>query len=110
MQKDRLAEAVRRSIVENKLVLPEETVVVGVSGGADSVCLLRILVSLRERLDITVHVAHLNHLLRGAESEGDARYVSRLAKKLGVLATIEARDVRPTRQRTACRWKTPPAR
>jgi len=73
--------------------LPEETVVVGVSGGADSVCLLRILVSLRESLHITVHVAHLNHLLRGAESEGDARYVSRLAKKLGLMATIESRDV-----------------
>ncbi len=67
---------------------------VGVSGGADSVCLLHILVNLRERLDITVHVAHLNHLLRGDESEGDARYVSRLAKRLGVAATIESRDVR----------------
>ena len=67
---------------------------VGVSGGADSVCLLHILVSLGERLDVTVHVAHLNHLLRGAESDGDARYVSRLAKRLGVAATIESRDVR----------------
>ena len=93
-QNHQLVEAVHRFIVRNRLLLPEETVVVGVSGGADSVCLLRILVSLRERLDITVHVAHLNHQLRGAESKGDARYVSRLAKKLGVPATIEARDVR----------------
>ena len=89
-----LAEAVHRFIVRNGLVRPKETVVVGVSGGADSVCLLHILVGLRERLDITVHVAHLNHLLRGAESEGDARYVSRLARKLGVAATIESRDVK----------------
>ena len=89
-----LAEAVHRFVVRNDLVHPKETVVVGVSGGADSVCLLRILVCLQERLDIMVHVAHLNHLLRGAESEGDARYVSRLATKLGLTATVESRDVK----------------
>ena len=66
----------------------------GVSGGADSVCLLHILAGLQEKLGITVRVAHLNHMLRGAESDGDARYVSRLAKKLGVAATIEKRDVK----------------
>ena len=93
-QNNQLAEAVHRFVVRNSLVRAKETVVVGVSGGADSVCLLHILVSLRERLDIKVHVAHLNHLLRGAESDGDAKYVSRLAKKLGVAVTIESRDVR----------------
>jgi tRNA(Ile)-lysidine synthase len=91
---NQLAEAVHRFIVRNNLVCPKETVVVGVSGGADSVCLLHILVGLREKLDISVHAAHLNHMLRGAESDGDARYVSRLAKRLGVPVTIESRDVR----------------
>jgi tRNA(Ile)-lysidine synthase len=94
MQKDKIAESVRRYILRNELVLPEEMVVVGVSGGADSVCLLHVLVGLQERLDISLHVAHLNHRLRGAESDGDARYVSRLAKRLGVPATIEGRDVK----------------
>ena len=94
MHRDRLAEDVRRSMVRHKLVLPEEAVVVGVSGGADSVCLLRILMTLQQSLDITVHVAHLNHMLRGSESDGDARYVSRLAKRLALPATIESRDVK----------------
>jgi tRNA(Ile)-lysidine synthase len=94
MQNDKIAQAVRRYILRNELVLPGETVVVGVSGGADSVCLLHILVGLRETLSITLHVAHLNHMLRGAESDGDARYVSRLAKRLRVLFTTESRDVR----------------
>ena len=94
MQKDKIAEAVQRFIVQNKLVLPEETVLAGVSGGADSVCLLHALAGLQGKLEITVHVAHLNHMLRGAESDGDARYVSRLAKKLGVAATIENREVK----------------
>jgi tRNA(Ile)-lysidine synthase len=94
MQKDKIAEAARRFTVQNKLVPPDETVLVGVSGGADSVCLLHILAGMQEKLEITVHLAHLNHMLRGAESDGDARYVSRLAKKLGVAGTIESRDVR----------------
>ena len=94
MQKDRLAEAVRRSIVRHKLVLPEETVVAGVSGGADSVCLLNVLAGLQESLQISLHVAHLDHMLRGDESKGDARYVSRLARRLGLTATIERRDVK----------------
>jgi tRNA(Ile)-lysidine synthase len=91
-QNNQLAEAVHRFVVRNSLVRAKETVVVGVSGGADSVCLLHILVSLRERLDITVHVAHLNHLLRGAESDGDARYVSRLVKTYQVAHRLSLED------------------
>jgi len=67
---------------------------VAVSGGPDSVCLLHTLVKLREKLGIRLHVAHLNHQLRGAEAEADAQYVSDLAHHLGVPATIEQRDVR----------------
>jgi len=68
--------------------------VVAVSGGQDSVCLLHILVGLQEKLDMKLHVAHLDHQLRGADAEADAQYVSQLARQLGVPATIEQRDVR----------------
>jgi len=68
--------------------------VVAVSGGADSVCLLHILASLQKELKISLHVAHLNHQLRGAESEADAKYVSQLARQLGIPATIEGREVK----------------
>ncbi len=88
-----LSAAVERFIVRHRLVLPGETVLVAVSGGADSVCLLHVLAGLRERLGIAVRAAHLNHRLRGAESEGDARYVSRLAGRLGVPVTTGGRDV-----------------
>ncbi|MBL0159152.1 MAG: tRNA lysidine(34) synthetase TilS [Bryobacterales bacterium] len=49
------------------------------SGGADSVCLLHILL----RLGWPVHVLHVNHGLRGAESEGDERFVAKMAASLG---------------------------
>ena len=76
------------------LVIPGRTLVVAVSGGADSVCLLSILLELQRELDIRLHVAHLDHRLRGAASRADARYVAGLARRLGLPATIESRDVR----------------
>jgi tRNA(Ile)-lysidine synthase len=81
-------------IKEKLLTTNKQTLVVAVSGGPDSVCLLHILVKLQKELDIEPHVAHLNHQLRGADSEADARYVADLAHRLEVPATIESRDVK----------------
>ncbi|MBI4287024.1 MAG: tRNA lysidine(34) synthetase TilS [Chloroflexi bacterium] len=75
------------------LMAPEEIVLVGVSGGPDSVCLLHLLAGMRESLGIRLHVAHLNHGLRGAEAEADAAYVSRLARDMGLACTVERSDV-----------------
>jgi tRNA(Ile)-lysidine synthase len=80
-------------IREYNLFSGGDKLVVAVSGGADSVCLLHILAQRRGELDLELHVAHLNHQLRGAESDADTSYVSALAHKLGVPATIERRDV-----------------
>ena len=66
---------------------------VAVSGGADSVCLLHVLLQLRNNLGVTLHAAHLNHKLRGEEADADARYVASLAQRLGIPATIAEQDV-----------------
>ncbi len=68
-------------------------VLVGVSGGPDSVCLLHILDQLKGSLGVRLHVAHLNHMLRGVESDVDASYVNELSDALGIPATFEKRDV-----------------
>jgi tRNA(Ile)-lysidine synthase len=80
-------------IRQYSLISPEEIVVVGVSGGADSVCLLHVLAKWQKGLGIKLHVAHLNHQLRGVESEADAEYVSNLAGSLGISITIDRQDV-----------------
>ncbi|MDP6494486.1 MAG: tRNA lysidine(34) synthetase TilS [Dehalococcoidia bacterium] len=67
--------------------------VVGVSGGPDSICLLHILTQAGDRLGVDLHAAHLNHGLRGSDAEDDAEYVTRLCHRLGVPAIIERRDV-----------------
>ena len=71
---------------------------VGVSGGPDSVCLLHILDQLRETLGVSLHVAHLNHMLRGVDSDADARYVAEFSGTLGIPATVEKRDVEAYRK------------
>jgi len=60
---------------------------VGVSGGADSVALLRLLAC---RHDLTLHVVHLNHQWRGQESDDDAAFTAQLAAELNLQATITA--------------------
>lgn len=94
MRQEPLEQRVLQFIQEHNLVLSQHKVVVAVSGGPDSVCLLHIMVGLRDELNMKLHVAHLNHQLRGAESEADAQYVYNLAQQLGIPATIEQRDVK----------------
>jgi tRNA(Ile)-lysidine synthase len=81
-------------IREHHLISAAKPLVVAVSGGPDSVCLLHILLRLREELGVKLHVAHLNHQLRGAEADADERYVAGLTRRLAVAATIEQRDVK----------------
>ncbi len=72
------------------------TVIVAVSGGADSVALLLGLDELvkAKKLSIKIVVAHLNHKLRGKSGNADARFVSNLAKELAYPAVVKAVDVR----------------
>jgi tRNA(Ile)-lysidine synthase len=94
VNKTTLEQRVLNFIKEHHLIVSRKTLLVAVSGGQDSVCLLHILNNLQSTLNIKLHVAHLDHQLRGQESTGDARYVAGLAKRLGIPATIEQRNVR----------------
>jgi len=102
VRKDKtLEQRVINFIQQHNLFSTGDKLVVAVSGGADSVCLFHILARQREELGVELHVAHLNHQLRGAESDSDARYVSDLSHKLGIPTTIESRDVATCRDQKA---------
>ena len=73
-----------------------DRVVAGVSGGADSVCLLFMLCALRERMKFQILVCHVNHGLRGAEADSDEKYVEELCGKLGVPCRIFRENVELT--------------
>ena len=88
-----LLDRVRAAIEQHQLVSTGARVVVGVSGGPDSLTLLHSLRALRDEYKFILHVAHLNHQLRGAESDADAEFVQAIAREWKLPATIEARDV-----------------
>ena len=76
---------------------PEE-IVVGVSGGPDSLALFYVLKALQKEWPVTLHIAHLNHMLRGRESQGDAEFVVSLAKKFNIPVTMRKINVAGLKQ------------
>jgi tRNA(Ile)-lysidine synthase len=89
-------EAIRTSVLKGGLehYLMEAPLVVGVSGGADSLALVEALRALRGPLATgTLHVAHLNHGFRGREADQDATFVRKRAVSLGLPCTVASFDV-----------------
>ena len=80
----RLAEQLLKTIRKQESIRAGDRMAVAVSGGADSVALLRLLLDLRGELGIVLSVAHVNHKLRGDASEQDEKFVAELARRHGV--------------------------
>ncbi|MBI3398253.1 MAG: tRNA lysidine(34) synthetase TilS [Deltaproteobacteria bacterium] len=75
---------VKNTIKKFGMIRKGNTVVVGVSGGVDSVVLLHLLLQLAAEYKLSLIAAHLNHSLRGKESDRDAAFVRDLTKKLNI--------------------------
>ena len=91
-----MEEQILKMILEYEMIRPGDRVVVGVSGGADSVCLLRVLLALRERLSLAtddLQVVHVNHGLREHTADRDEAFVRKLCEDLQVPLTVERPDV-----------------
>ncbi|MGB9803375.1 tRNA lysidine(34) synthetase TilS, partial [Desulfofundulus sp.] len=95
-----LEQDVRSFIDRFHMIAPGDRVLVGVSGGPDSVALLHLLWRMKGELHISLAVAHLNHMFRGEEARADARLVEELAKDLGLPVYLEEFDVPAYRERT----------
>ena len=78
---------------EHGLLAHGSSIVVAVSGGVDSMALLVLLLRLRDRRALSVHVAHFEHGIRGAASCEDAQHVAAFCRARGIACTIEAADV-----------------
>ena len=88
-----MLDRIAQTIVRYRMFESGQKVGVAVSGGADSVCLLHLLRELGPRWGLRLHVLHLNHRLRGAESDEDAAFVRRLAEELGLPFTGREADL-----------------
>ncbi len=84
---------VLKTVKKYNMLSKGDRVLIGVSGGADSIALLEFFVSVKEKYDLDICVAHIEHGIRGEDSVNDAVFVENYCKKLGVnfyLKTIDA--------------------
>lgn len=84
---------VYNTIREYGLIQQGDKIVIGLSGGADSMCLTHVLHSLRDRLGITLLAAHMNHNIRGADADSDARAARQFAQSLGIPFVLKSENV-----------------
>lgn len=87
-----LEEKVLNTINKYEQIKSGDTVIIGVSGGPDSICLLNILNNLKDKLSINLVVAHINHGLR-KEADEETKYVEEFCKKIDVPCYIKYADI-----------------
>ena len=71
----------------------EDCIIAGISGGADSVCLLLVLLELQKEIGFGIVAVHVNHGLRGAEADADEAFVKQLCKEYGIPLETYCADV-----------------
>ena len=84
---------IRKTIVEKELIEEGSKVVIGLSGGPDSVCLLSILSELQRPLHFKLFAFHVNHGIRGVEADADEKYAKKLCESLNVPFTSIKVDI-----------------
>jgi len=93
MFEDSLLKKVESTICEFNMCPKESKIVVGISGGPDSTTLLHVLYHLKEKYNIQLWAAHLNHRIREKEAEEDEKWVKLFTQKLRIPLTTDAIDV-----------------
>jgi len=87
-----LKEEVLKTIKKYNLINEGDKIVIGVSGGPDSICLLHILHQFEEELKIKLYVAHINHMLREV-ADSETEYVQEICKTLGIECFVKKVDI-----------------
>lgn len=88
-----ISDIIFNTAVNGGMINHGDTIVIGVSGGADSMCLLHFLVSVRNQLNLSLIVAHINHNLRGEEALRDQKFVESICDKLNVECRVLNADI-----------------
>ena len=80
-------------IKQNRMIGKNDVVLAGVSGGSDSMAMLRILKELQGKLDFTLRVVHIHHGIRGKEADRDRSFVENICRKWQIPCTVYCYDV-----------------
>lgn len=97
-----VSEKILNTIQKYSMLKNGDKVLVGLSGGADSVCLLLGLLNLRETLNIYISAAHINHMLRGEDAEADMNFVINLCKEKNVKLHLLKKDINEYSKENKC--------
>lgn len=92
---------VQNFIREQKMIMPGDFVIAGVSGGADSVCLFFELLAYQKEIPFSMEVVHIEHGIRGQDSLADANYVENLCKEYGVPFHLVSCDIKKMAQESS---------
>ena len=84
---------VKTYVEKFRMIEPGDTIVLGISGGADSVCLLKLLSKWKESWGILLKAVHVHHQLRGKEADDDEAFVRRLCEGEGIVCQVFHEDV-----------------
>ena len=87
-----MKQRILQTIKKYNLIEENDSIVIGVSGGPDSICLLHILNELKDELNFKIYVAHINHMIR-EEADEETEYVKDFCKNLGIECYIKRIDV-----------------
>jgi len=85
-----LEEKVLQTIKKFDMLSFNDRALIGISGGPDSVTLLNVLLSFKKRYNLSFFIAHLDHMLRGKESDEDVNFVKNLAQKLDLPCEVKS--------------------
>jgi tRNA(Ile)-lysidine synthase len=89
-----LVRQVTKTIFQEKLIESADKVLLAISGGIDSVTLLFVLLEIQKNIGFELGLAHINHMLRGKESERDEEFIKKLALRLHLPFYIKRADVK----------------
>lgn len=84
---------VQKMIEQYQMIRQGDRILVGLSGGADSVALLLVLHELSKEMHFQIEAVHVNHMIRGGESDQDAEFVQELTKRLDIPCEVVCADV-----------------
>lgn len=85
---------VKTTIKKFGMIKPKHRILIGLSGGPDSICLLHVLNRLKQEFNIKIYAFHLNHKLRGKESEADEKFVKEFCRNLRIPFRIRSAKVK----------------
>lgn len=85
-----------------EMVKREDHILLGISGGADSICLARYFLAKRETMNLKLYAVHVNHMLRGAEAARDEAFVQDFCRQWNIPLHVEYRDIKKESREKKC--------